>query len=554
MEFFLFLLAVVIFIWGGAILRGIELKKQIREEIKYSFGDYPRKKYKGGFSKENVDQFFKHKKEIGDIKREIDDLTWNDLGLDEVYKRINYNSTPFGEAYLYERLLNVKEDKEYLDYIETIMEGLEEEGEIREKLKYELEVLGLKKDKEFFNLIFKPEDKNIENFLIYFLLSLSFVVSIFTIFLNNSLGISLTILFFVINTMTYNTLKDKLENRFQNINYLIHSVNQGKKISKIDFIGGEKFKSELVECIEKFKGIKSSGGKGLSYGYNDADVLGDFIKGAFMWDVITYQSSINKIIKNKEAFIKLFYLIGEIDFLISTLYLRKSLPYYCNQEFEKRNDLEIEGLYHILIENPITNDIDIKNNIVVTGSNASGKSTFIKSVGINTILSQGLNTCTSEYYLGDFYHVISSMAIKDDLLGGKSYFIAEINSLKRLMDSLNDEVRVLGLVDEILKGTNTVERIAASTAILKWIAPKNSLILVASHDIELTELLKNEYENYHFREDVLDEGIVFDYKIHSGPSKTRNAIKLLEHLGYEKEIVENSVALSEYFMENRKWV
>lgn len=552
MELFLLLLSVVLFIWIGAFIRGISLKKELKLEIKDSFGGYPRKRYKKDFSVEDINQFFNYDKNIGRVKREVDRLTWNDLGMDEVYKRINYSSTPFGEAYLYNRLTNVKRDEEFLNNIEKIMEGLEEDSEAREKLRFELEVLGQKKDKEFFNLIFKPEDRRVENYELYYFLSLAFIVSII-ITIVNPIGFLLLIIFFVINSMVYNSAKDKMENGFQNINYLIHSINQGKKIGKLSIISGESFIKELNDCINKFKGIRISGGKGLSYGYNDADMLGDFVKGVFMWDIITYQRSINKIIKNKKEFIRLFYLLGEIDFLVSTVYLRKSLPYYCNQEFHKKEEIVIEGLYHILIKEPIVNNIDIKKNIIITGSNASGKSTFIKALGINALLSQGLNTSTSEYYIGDFYHTISSMAIKDDLLSGESYFIAEINSLKRLMESGEGETRVLGLVDEILKGTNTVERIAASTSILKWMVKKNIRLIVASHDIELTELLKEDYVNYHFREEVLENGIIFDYKIHKGPSRTRNAIKLLDYLGYEKSVVEDAEKLSLYFMENRRW-
>ena len=145
------------------------------------------------------------------------------------------------------------------------------------------------------------------------------------------------------------------------------------------------------------------------------------------------------------------------------------------------------------------------------------------------------------------------MAIKDDILEGDSYFIAEIKSLKRLLNSLNGEIRVLAFIDEILKGTNTVERIAASASILDYGKESKAKILVATHDMELTEMLGEKYDNYHFRETVIDKEVLFDYKLHKGPSKTRNAIKLLKAMDFDKEVVNTANEIYSDFIINKKW-
>ena len=147
------------------------------------------------------------------------------------------------------------------------------------------------------------------------------------------------------------------------------------------------------------------------------------------------------------------------------------------------------------------------------------------------------------------------MALRDDIASGESYYIVEIKALKRILDAASGQGRqVLCFVDEVLRGTNTVERIAASTQILKSLTDMNILSFAATHDIELTELLKDEYDNYHFEEQISDGDVLFNYKLMEGKATTRNAIKLLEMLGYKQEIIEKATLQAEEFVKNGVWV
>ena len=133
--------------------------------------------------------------------------------------------------------------------------------------------------------------------------------------------------------------------------------------------------------------------------------------------------------------------------------------------------------------------------------------------------------------------------------------MVEIQSLKRIIDAAAKDlgVPVICFVDEVLRGTNTVERIAASSAILENMSRMNALTFAATHDIELTYLLEKDYMNYHFREEMTDSGVEFSYKILEGPATTRNAIALLDNLGYDKEIIEKAKARAESFMKTGIW-
>lgn len=197
----------------------------------------------------------------------------------------------------------------------------------------------------------------------------------------------------------------------------------------------------------------------------------------------------------------------------------------------------MEDLYHPLIRKPVENSLDLEKGCLITGSNASGKSTFIKAAALNAVLAQSINTCAARSFCMPPAQVITSMAVKDDLEAGESYFIREIRYLKRILDSLRDDRMTVCAIDEILRGTNTGERIRASRAILEYLADKNCIALVASHDKELTELLKEQYENYHFSEVIGEEDIYFSYKIQKGPATSQNAVKLLELTGFPEKII-----------------
>ena len=131
----------------------------------------------------------------------------------------------------------------------------------------------------------------------------------------------------------------------------------------------------------------------------------------------------------------------------------------------------------------------------------------------------------------------------------------EIRSLKRILDVAQTGTDpVICFVDEVLRGTNTVERIAAATQILIHLAEKGALGFAATHDIEMTELLKQYYDNYHFEEVIRDGDIIFPYQLLSGKASTRNAIRLLKMMGYDEEIIRKASGQAENFLKTGKWI
>jgi DNA mismatch repair ATPase MutS len=275
--------------------------------------------------------------------------------------------------------------------------------------------------------------------------------------------------------------------------------------------------------------------------------------------LIDYEYLCNAIVEHQAELIEIYDALGLLDSLISIASFRESVPFYCAPELNKpRTDphrhLDFDGLCHPLIRDAVPNSLKTDRPVLVTGSNASGKSTFLKTVAINAILAQTFNTCLAHRYSSSFFAIITSMAVRDNITNGESYFIAEIKSLKRILDYRNEEIPCLCLIDEVLRGTNTVERIASSSQLLLQLAAQDCLSIAATHDLELTFILESCYRNVHFEEAITDSGIFFDYLLRDGRANSRNAIKLLRLMGYGEAIVKQAESRADRFVSRGSWM
>ena len=143
--------------------------------------------------------------------------------------------------------------------------------------------------------------------------------------------------------------------------------------------------------------------------------------------------------------------------------------------------------------------------------------------------------------------VYSAIRISDDLMNDKSYYFEEVLTIKEMIDKSGNGNPNLFLLDEIFKGTNTVERISAGKAVLSSLAKDDNIVFVSTHDIELTDLLKDEYDLYHFSEIVNNKTVDFDYKLKEGKLKNRNAIRILQINGYPENIIKEAIEISTEF-------
>lgn len=168
----------------------------------------------------------------------------------------------------------------------------------------------------------------------------------------------------------------------------------------------------------------------------------------------------------------------------------------------------------------------------------SGKSTFLRTVGLSALLAQTVYTVCAETYHARPMRLITSIGRADNVVEGKSYYLEEALAVLRVLQVLDSRRHLMCIFDELYRGTNSEERITAAYRVVKYIAKHNTLVFVATHDLELTEMLAQYCQNVHFSERVSDIGLEFDYKLKPGPATTRNAIALLRYLNYPAEITD----------------
>jgi len=173
---------------------------------------------------------------------------------------------------------------------------------------------------------------------------------------------------------------------------------------------------------------------------------------------------------------------------------------------------------------------------LITGSNMAGKSTFLRSVGVNIVLAMmGAPVCATRFTVSDM-RVISSMRIADNLEENTSTFYAELKKLKYIIDAVNRHEHVFLLLDEILRGTNSLDRQIGSKALIRQLINQDAVGMLATHDLELADLIKDypvNIHNYHFDVQVDNEELYFDYKLKEGVCKSLNASILMKKIGIE---------------------
>ena len=238
----------------------------------------------------------------------------------------------------------------------------------------------------------------------------------------------------------------------------------------------------------------------------------------------------------------MFCYVGFLDLLCSISFLREQIPYYCKPSDNKSGErLYADSIYHPLIRGCVSNSVSLSDkSMLITGSNMSGKTSFIRTVAINLLTAKTLNTCFAKDFRIDINrHLYSVIHTEDNLFEGKSYFFKEVENVKAALDK-GKKGNYLLVFDELFKGTNTVERIAINSAVFSDLAKTDNLVLASTHDLELTALLHSQYDLYHFSETIADDKLQFDYKLKKGVAQEGNAIRILELCGYPSELVQSA--------------
>jgi DNA mismatch repair ATPase MutS len=271
----------------------------------------------------------------------------------------------------------------------------------------------------------------------------------------------------------------------------------------------------------------------------------ELLKMLLLLDMLLYARCRVAVQQHAPAIRAVFEAVGYVDCALAVASFRQRYA-TCMPHFQPAADgIQLQAGYHPLVTGCVPNDLTLAGlGVLLTGSNMAGKTTFMRTLGVNALLAQTIATCPATTYRAPFCRVLTSLNLADSLPTGKSYYLVEAETIRQLLSACEEAPgSYLLLLDELFKGTNTQERIAANKAVLAYLQPR-SWVVAATHDGELGALLQSCFVEYHFCETVTAEDWYFDYRLKAGPLTTRNAIRLLARLHYPAQVVAAAQALS----------
>ncbi len=382
------------------------------------------------------------------------------------------------------------------------------------------------------------------SFILTFLNWLLFMLSARNLISNKWLILSLTvyvIIYFYFSHYRESIFEDAtfLENELQQLMSIFtylerYSYSRTPELAQLC----KPFQNLKIKPTHQLKAMKSINfAIGLRMNY----LVGLILNILFPWDFY-WGYRLNQLkLKLQTQFPAWLNICFELEALISIAnfgYLNPEFNFPRIKNASSRPDMSFKAnaLGHPLIPaaDRICNDVVLNSTrqiLLITGSNMSGKSTFLRTVGINLCLAFAgapVNAQTCETAL---FHLFTCVKINDSITAGFSQFYAEVKRLKVLLERLNstDKMPIFFLIDEIFKGTNNRERLIGSRAYTQNLIGKHGLGIVTTHDLELTRLadISQHIQNFHFREEIADGKMIFDYKLRPGPCPTTNALIIM---------------------------
>ncbi|MDV7188160.1 DNA mismatch repair protein MutS [Lutibacter sp. TH_r2] len=473
----------------------------------------------------------------------VSDKVKSDLDIDEVFKSIDRTTSKVGQQFLYFKFRTIG-SLENLVAFGKLTNAFKKNKSNAVKCQLILSKLSSHNSYDLEKLITEKPIAKPKYLKLIYASSIGSILFIILGFFNPIFFLFLLPLFFI-NTIFHYKNKENVTYYISAVNQLSKALKVGKQLSNFNEVKQHYTYFSFLKKVNSIQ-LKTEFIGFENYLVNEYALpiwlLIELIKIQFMVEYIFFFSFVDAVTKEKKSINKLFQFIGEIDSAISVASLKSDSLQLCEPEFTNKKQVVVNQISHPLIENCVLNNVLLNNkSLLLTGSNMSGKTTFIRTVAINAILAQTLNICFAKEYNAPYFKIYSSIRITDDLLDNTSYYLEEVLTIKELISKSNTAEPCLFILDEIFKGTNTVERISGGKAILSYLNKGNNVVLVSTHDIELTDLLKTEnYQLFHFSEKIENQQLIFDHKLKEGKLKTRNAIKILELYKYPSEIIDDA--------------
>ena len=491
--------------------------------------------------------------------RALDARDWADLDLDDVFVAIDRTTSTLGQHALYHRLRTAPVG-DHLDEFETLVERMRgDDATTRERAQLALSRL---QDPQGYDVWWLGAADSLERQPWYSLFPVltAITVALAVAALFWTAAIVPLVAMVAVNMAVRYATDERTIAIARSFRQLAPLIATAESLRFLDDSAHRSITGALSADVPSLARLKlisrwvngnpfmlSFNSNGLALAVADlVEIVYEYLNIAFLLDATGVHVALQDLTAHRHALVRAVAATGEVDAAISVASYRQDLPMWTRPVFSAPgSSVELEDVVHPLLQDAVANSLVLRSGhgVLVTGSNMSGKSTFLRTVGVNAVLAQTIGTCLARTYAAPVFVVRSCIGRSDDLLGGKSYYLAEVEALLGLVEASETADCCLFLLDELFRGTNAVERIAAGEAVLRELLlgrpghDKHHVALAATHDGELVDLLSDAFDAWHFGDSLGPDGLAFDHRLRHGPATSRNAIALLRLSGAPESLV-----------------
>ncbi|MCY1057698.1 hypothetical protein [Nannocystis sp. SCPEA4] len=516
-----------------------------REQLRHGWGR--------PFEREGVDPARPLRESMDAAEHErLDDQTWRDLLLDQVVSRLDRTITAAGSQALYRWARRPLLDADALRRRHAVIEAMGRDPALREEIQTLLLDFGVGRGKHLPRVLWGRIDEPEVPLPVLRLLPVALVGSIVAGILLPSLPLlGLGAAIFVANIVIHNRASYAIAPMMLALEDVGRLVMLAQRLVQLPSVARtESLRPALDELAAMLPGTRSLVRRTTMLHFNDPFDLSEYLKTVLLLEVIRFYGAARLLRRFQPQLRRLLDVMGDLDAAQSAASLRED-PATCIPRIDASDDatapprIHAEDLRNPLLARPVGNDLLLPSTcLLVSGSNMSGKTTFLRTVATNAVLAQSLCVVYGTSYRGAPVRVASCIGIADDLLSGRSYYRAELDAILRIVRGA-EAGPCLVVLDEIFRGTNPLERTAAAVAVLQHLAGRH-LVLAATHDLEIGEQMGGAFSEAHFCEVATEDGeLDFDYRLRPGRIERPNAIALLARTGFPDDIVQRAMHLVE---------
>ncbi|MGH7668174.1 MAG: MutS-related protein [Gemmatimonadaceae bacterium] len=476
----------------------------------------------------------------------IDDRTWADLDLDDVFMALDYTESEPGRQYLYHLLRTPRASDDRLHRLDAAARWCAGAGPTVDRVRAALGRLRDPRAKWLHRLFLRELPERPRLWWVFPILTCASVACLALLGLRPDI-VLIWVGICVVNVVVQLVSKPWMTGHVGAIHEVPALLRVATMLGAMDLGVLAPQGRVLAESASALRSLRRATRWLMFEPGQTNDVVAavyEYVNLLFLLDVNAFVFSLETLRASRERIRALFDAVACIDAAQGLAAWRATLAQWCNPTFTAPcKAMRVEGLVHPLVENAVPNSLTIDGaSVLVTGSNMAGKTTFVRALGVNAVLAQTLCTACATAWTSPFLEVRTSIGRDDSVLEGKSYYLAEVESVLSLVRAKDDGRQHLFLLDETFRGTNTTERVAAAFAVLRYLNQGLDLVVVATHDLEVIDLLGDEYVPHHFREQIANDELTFDYLLQPGPSSTRNAIALLRFMRYPAQVLADAEA------------